>query len=68
MTIRPQYGHFINATFVDPANGKYMDSINPDDRSVVTKIAAGSAEDVEKAVAAAKPPGGLGRYAAIGAR
>ena len=57
MTIRPQYGHFINATFVDPANGKYMESINPDDRSVVTKIAAGSAEDVEKAVAAAKAAG-----------
>jgi aldehyde dehydrogenase (NAD+) len=57
MTIRPQYGHFINAEFVDPANGKYMDSINPDDKSVVTKIAAGTAEDVEKAVAAAKAAG-----------
>ena len=54
MTIRPLYGHFINATFVDPVNGNYLDSINPDDQSVVTKIAAGSAEDVDKAVAAAK--------------
>ena len=57
MTIRPQYGHFINAEYIDPANGKYLDSINPDDQSLVTKIAAGSAEDVDKAVAAAKSAG-----------
>ena len=54
MTIRPKYGHFINAEFVDPAEGKYLDSINPDDRSVVTQIAAGTDKDVDKAVAAAK--------------
>lgn len=57
MTIRPQFGHFINATFVDPVKGQYLDSINPDDRSLVTKIAAGSGEDVDLAVAAAKAAG-----------
>jgi len=57
MTIRPQFGHFINATFVDPVKGQYLDSINPDDRSLVTKIAAGSGEDVDVAVAAAKVAG-----------
>ncbi|MBF2754233.1 MAG: aldehyde dehydrogenase [Gammaproteobacteria bacterium AqS3] len=61
MNIRPQHGHFINAEYVDPAKGNYLDSINPDDQSVVTQIAAGSVEDVDAAVtsaAAAQPAWG----------
>lgn len=54
MNIPQTLGHFINGEFVSPASGTYLDSINPADRSVVTRVAAGNGEDVVTAVAAAK--------------
>lgn len=50
MTIEPQYEHFIGGDWSQPASGKYIDSLNPHDGSVVTRVAAGTADDVAKAV------------------
>ncbi len=52
--ILPRYGHFIDGTFVDPANGRYFETINPADEEVLSEVALGSAEDVNRAVAAAR--------------
>jgi aldehyde dehydrogenase (NAD+) len=54
MQLKEQYGHFINGDYVAPSNGNYMESINPNDGSVLSKIAHGNDEDVNTAVAAAK--------------
>ncbi len=54
MAIQSSYGHFIHGEYAAPASGRYLDSINPSDQSIVTKIAEGNAEDVEAAVASAK--------------
>ncbi len=52
MNIPSQFGHVINGEFVEPASGEYIDSIDPHEGSVVTRIARGTKEDVDKAVAA----------------
>lgn len=54
MNIKESYGHFINGTFQDPQSGKYIESINPHDESVVAKIANGNKEDVLIAIQTAK--------------
>mmetsp|Transcript_22301 Transcript_22301/g.53498 ORF Transcript_22301/g.53498 Transcript_22301/m.53498 type:complete len:512 (-) Transcript_22301:193-1728(-) len=46
--------HFINGALVPPAKGQYMDVINPADETVFGRSAAGTEEDVNLAVAAAR--------------
>ena len=45
---------FINNEFVDSADGKTYLTINPTTEEPICQISAAGAEDVEKAVAAAK--------------
>jgi aldehyde dehydrogenase (NAD+) len=45
---------FINGKFVTPHSGKYFESLNPATEEKLTDIAAGNAEDVDKAVQAAR--------------
>ncbi|MEO1042000.1 MAG: aldehyde dehydrogenase [Pseudomonadota bacterium] len=45
---------FINGRFVPAQSGKTMDAISPIDGSTLTQIAAGSVDDVDNAVAAAR--------------
>ena len=52
-TIPPQ-GHFIEGKRVESASGERMDVISPIDGKVLTSLAAGGAEDVTRAVAAAR--------------
>jgi aldehyde dehydrogenase (NAD+) len=46
--------HYINGAWVDPVKPGTIDVVNPATEEVYTKIAAGSAADVDRAVAAAK--------------
>ncbi|MCS6922121.1 MAG: aldehyde dehydrogenase [Elioraea sp.] len=48
------YGHFINGEFVDPAGGQWLASVNPFSGEEWARIARGNAEDVARAVSAAK--------------
>jgi aldehyde dehydrogenase (NAD+) len=52
--IKEQYELFINGAFVKPVLGKYFETINPADESVISRIAEASSEDVDKAVSAAR--------------
>jgi acyl-CoA reductase-like NAD-dependent aldehyde dehydrogenase len=45
---------FIDGKFVDAASGKTFESINPRDGSIITHVAEGDVEDVNRAVAVAK--------------
>lgn len=54
MTIRAQFENFIDGCFVAPESSQYLDSINPADQSVTTRIADSNEEDVNKAVESAK--------------
>lgn len=45
---------YIDGAWVDPVERKFIDVINPATEKTFTKIAAGSAADVDRAVAAAK--------------
>ena len=45
---------FIDGKFVDAASGKTFESINPRDGSLIANVAEGDAQDVNRAVAAAK--------------
>jgi aldehyde dehydrogenase (NAD+) len=46
--------HYINGAWVDPVKAGTIDVVNPATEEVYTKIAAGSAADVDRAVAAAR--------------
>jgi aldehyde dehydrogenase (NAD+) len=52
--VAPQHELFINGKFVTPALGKYFASINPATEQKLTTIAAANADDVDKAVKAAR--------------
>ena len=52
--IDDQYELFIGGEFVPPANGQYLDTINPADETVLAKVAAASETDVDRAVKAAR--------------
>ena len=45
---------FINGEFVEPASGRYFDSLAPSTGEVVTQIAAGDGTDIDRAVRAAR--------------
>ncbi|TAM09401.1 MAG: aldehyde dehydrogenase family protein [Nevskiaceae bacterium] len=53
MELKARYAHFVGGAWMEPEGGRYIDSLNPHDGTCVTQIAAGSAADVERAVAAA---------------
>tara|TARA_Y100000746_G_scaffold193198_1_gene174005 strand:+ start:1 stop:1416 length:1416 start_codon:yes stop_codon:yes gene_type:complete len=45
---------YINGSWVDPVKKETIDIINPADESIVGKLSVGSAEDIDKAVKAAR--------------
>ena len=47
------YQHFINGQYVDPAEGKWFDSIDPYRGEPWARIPQGCARDVDRAVTAA---------------
>ena len=52
VTIKPQYGHFINGAFTQGSN--HFPSINPSDEEILSHIALGNAQDIDAAVDAAR--------------
>jgi aldehyde dehydrogenase (NAD+) len=48
------FGHFIDGAFVEPSSGAYLDTMDPATGAKLARIAAGSAADVDAAVAAAR--------------
>jgi len=54
VSIKGRYGHFINGDFVSPEKGKYFDTVNPATEEKLSRVAEGSAADVDKAVKAAR--------------
>ena len=51
--VKQSYGHWINNEWVEPATGEYFDNITPVTGQVFTRVARGTAEDIEKALDAA---------------
>jgi aldehyde dehydrogenase (NAD+) len=52
-THKAGFGHFIDGKFTDPAAGKSFKVSNPADGKLLARVAAGSAEDIDRAVSAA---------------
>ena len=52
VTIKPEYGHFINGAFVDGVD--HFVTINPANEEILSRIALGNAEDIDRAVDAAR--------------
>jgi aldehyde dehydrogenase (NAD+) len=52
--IAPRHGHFIAGEFVAPARGKHLTTTNPATEEELSEVAAGCAEDVDRAVEAAR--------------
>ena len=59
MDIECPHQCFINNEFIDASDGKTYNTISPTDGSVICTLAASGAEDVEKAVRAAKVGGSI---------
>ncbi|MDP1662037.1 MAG: aldehyde dehydrogenase family protein [Phycisphaerales bacterium] len=51
VTIAERYGHFIDGKFT--TGGEHFETVNPANEQVLTRIARGTADDVDKAVKAA---------------
>lgn len=67
MTLKFPKQLFINGEFVN-GHGKPIDTINPHDESIICSVESGSAEDVDKAVKAAKKAFEEGEWGKISAR
>src|ERR1700723_142530 len=52
--IAPSYGHFIGGAFVPSSGGETFETINPATGEVLSRVATGTSEDVDRAVAAAR--------------
>ena len=52
--MQKQWEHFIGGEWVAPRSGRYLESTSPATGEQVTRVAAGTGEDVEAAVAAAR--------------
>ncbi|MBB5788298.1 aldehyde dehydrogenase family protein [Jiangella mangrovi] len=52
--IKSSYGLFVNGEFVEPTDGSMFKSVNPATEEVLAEIASAGAEDVDKAVQAAR--------------
>ena len=53
-TIRSEYGLFIGGKWVAPQSGRYDESVNPANESVLARVAHGDAEDIARAVRSAR--------------
>src|ERR1700754_3911687 len=54
VSYRPRYDHFIGGEYGPPATGKYFENPTPVTGQTFTEIARGTADDVDRAVAAAE--------------
>jgi aldehyde dehydrogenase (NAD+) len=54
VTIRREYGLFLDGDFVPPAAGESFTTLNPASEEPLAQVAAGGAEDVDRAVGAAR--------------
>ncbi len=52
--LKKRYSHFIDGKFVAPHSGKYFPSVNPATEEKLAEIADGDAQDVDRAVKAAR--------------
>ena len=52
--LRKRYGLFIGGEFVAPVKGRYFDSINPATEEKLARVGLATADDVDRAVAAAR--------------
>lgn len=52
--IRSRYGLFINGEFVEPRSGRYFETINPANEETLAEVAYADAEDIDRAVQAAR--------------
>src|SRR5437763_2420373 len=52
--IRPRYNLFIGGEFVEPHSKRWFETINPATEETLAEIAEGDAQDVDRAVAAAR--------------
>ena len=52
--IQPRYGLFINGEFVAPHGGRYFETINPATEEALAEVAYADAEDIDRAVRAAR--------------
>jgi len=52
--LQPRYGLFINGAFVEPHSGRYFTTLNPATEEVLAEVAYAEAEDVDRAVRAAR--------------
>jgi aldehyde dehydrogenase (NAD+) len=52
--LRSEYGLFIDGAFVEPADGGMFKTVNPATEEVLAAVAAAGADDVDRAVAAAR--------------
>ncbi|MCE2712251.1 MAG: aldehyde dehydrogenase family protein [Cryomorphaceae bacterium] len=52
--IKEHYDLFIDGKWVKPSSGKYFVTINPANETVLSNVAHGNRQDIDKAVAAAK--------------
>ncbi|WP_229399825.1 aldehyde dehydrogenase family protein [Micromonospora okii] len=52
--LRPSYGLFVDGEFVDPAGGGSFTSVNPASEEVLAEVAEAGAQDVDRAVRAAR--------------
>ncbi|WP_144095929.1 aldehyde dehydrogenase [Croceicoccus sediminis] len=59
------YRHYIGGAWVEPSSGEYFDTDNPYTGEVWAKIARGNAQDVDRAVAAAKAAFEAGEWATM---
>jgi aldehyde dehydrogenase (NAD+) len=54
VTIAPEYGLFLDGEFVPAASGRLFPTVNPATEEPLTQVAEAGADDVDKAVAAAR--------------
>ncbi len=68
VSIAARYGLFIGGEFVPPADGGYFATLNPATEKPLAEVAQAGAQDVDRAVAAARKAydGTLGRHPRAG--
>jgi aldehyde dehydrogenase (NAD+) len=54
VTIKPEYGLFVDGEFTGPAAGEHFPTLNPATEEPLTTVAAAGAPDVDRAVTAAR--------------
>src|SRR5215470_17116196 len=54
VTLAPEYGLFLNGEFVPAASGQLFATVNPATEEPLARVAEAGAEDVDRAVAAAR--------------